>query len=215
MLEVATSVTTLYFAITLDFNPYDGLYDETFGLQSQPGSQAISFHPSLVPDRQQYIEVFRRLKALHAPLEALRIDIKARAGGKPSAEVYRVLEVHIKERETDIAADPHPTTCPAGQEKRSPCGYRHVDFSAQAVTALVKDLTEYEHSEDGSDAMESEDAKSALEEDKSPAVESNAVVRNLPVESAEIDQQGKLNQLRLWREACWFTDFFRPVTSDS
>lgn len=212
MLEVATGVTTLQLSITLMFFACSDLVDEDIGLlPRQPGSQAISVHSSLLPGRQECVEMFRRLKAKQSPLEALNIDIKARIGRKSSARIHQLLEVHVIERDVDSAADSGLKSYSTGTDTNALYEVHYNDVSTQAAIALAVDMPEL--SEYGSDASESDDANpESREADLPPAKPNcNAVIMNLPVESEEVDQESKLNQLKLWREACWFIDFFRPV----
>jgi hypothetical protein len=139
------------------------------------------------------------------------MDIKAGVG-QPSPRFHQVLEVHV----TGRAADPAGldlTSHPKGNNNDALSDVHYNDVSTQAAIALAVDMPDV--SEYGSDASESDDAKSDSQEANSPPVKANAVIMNPPVESEEVDQEGKLNQLKLWREACWFTDFFRTVTFES
>lgn len=175
----------------------------------------MAFNSRLLPGRQQCIDVFQRLKALHAPLQVMDIEFEAQIGPEPSAESHQVLEFHVTGNETDASADLIYDTGLAAGENQPPFGYRHNDFSAQAAIALAKDLSDWEIP--GDDA-ESDDTESASEdeddEERAERIRRNAVILNLPDEDAgedyEIEELDRLDQVRLWREGCWFTAYFRP-----
>jgi hypothetical protein len=210
MLKGATNVTKLQFAVTLSFTLCRNLIDEFDGLlPRQPGNQGMAFHSRLLPGRQQCIDVFQRLKALHGPLKVMDIDFSARTGSEPSARIHQVLEFHVTGEKPDASADLIFDPGLVAGENQTPYGYRHNDFSAQAAIALAKDMLVNEPSENDA---ESDDAGSGSDDDEERAerIRRNAVILDIPDEYDDVEEVDRLDQVRLWREGCWFTDYFRP-----
>jgi hypothetical protein len=143
MLKAATGVTSLQLAITLDFIPTESLFDEERGLLPRRAGQTMSFHPSLLPNQQQCIEVFRRLKVLHAPLKTLDIIIKGRAldsdlygwtGLASSSEIHQLLEAYVAENEDSAGTTPDSTISEVTAQTR------YNDYSAQGAIAVANDV---------------------------------------------------------------------------
>lgn len=151
MLKCSPSVTTIQFAITFDFEVSGRLVGAYGLLPRQPESQALSLHPSILPSRQEFLQLFHRLKAIHAPLKALDIDLKGRLGNEPSANIHQVLEFHVREHTLDTASDCGLLPCQADPSSQIFYCDTYGDFSAQAALGLAEDMPDFEDSADGSD----------------------------------------------------------------
>jgi hypothetical protein len=210
MLKAAIGVTALRLAVKFDIVPSESVFDEDLGLLCRlPGSQAMLFHPSLLPTHQQCTEVFERLKALHLSLQTHHIDVKARAGSESSAKIYPVLEALVTGDGGCAGLDLIRATRAVDEQSETPRG-RYNDLSAQAAIALANDVHVIEERADVRDLQP--DFPGAITEGPDGLVVNlKEVLSNLPDGPEQVDGRSKRDRMRSWRDGCSSAEVpFRP-----
>lgn len=185
----------------------------------------MTFHTSTLPNQQQCIELFQRLKALHDSLKTLDIDIKGRTLGidvegradlASSGETYQLLEAHVTEDGDSSRTDPDSTN------PQVPVQSRYIDSSAQAAISVANDVRNIQLSRLAWDEIP-DYYLGPTEGEEGEIVNLREIIWSLPDEPEEVDDSEKLDRLWSWREDCgyiqpphssWDDNFHDAVPSD-